>query len=470
MRVMSNKKKTLDSKTGKTIRIEDQTEKRRQNQTKEKKQEREKTNQNSSKKEVKSSYEYDEQIRKIERDLTTADYDMTKFIKDYTKWSDNPKVIRNQMDVASYMYCMKLDIACMEPLARGVDSNSIAESIGMSIGLRLASKEYREYKKAEAAQKRYDRKQNSSSVELRKGLAELSDKAVDFLNENQNKFTSQIVKGAGKFASWLRDEKHLKEANGGIIPITRESAAVTYIGLTRRAYQDMREPGADVDKIYRQYDQARECLYEQAKYYNISRDSLNQEVQKKVTKMAEKYPDMSMFAEIGNDQIEIKNGNFVKKDGMQFSESFNPRRPDTKEDYTNKLADMFSRMYSTCDNMKEIGELNFEKNGMAKNMDQLRMRFCSDFGENKFDVTKINEEFNEMYTKVAMVELKKWSEKDANRKRELDAYLDHLNHQEQDVTQNYESAYKSAREQFEEMLNDDGYEDGFDDYDIEIDY
>ena len=438
MKAISTRKKTLDPKTGESRVVEDKNPKTRQ-----------------VKSNRMSRSEQDRYLKKIERDIINADYDISEFLKDHYKWTDNPTVIRNQSDVATYMYCMKMDMACLEPIAKGFDRNSIAESIGMSIGMRIASKDYREYKKTLKAEKKYAKSQSGITGKVRKGAANLSDTLIDKVDDFAEDLgfdnPKAITQALGKFSSWLRNEKKAKEAHGGVMPITKESAAITYIGLTKKAYQDMREPGADVDAVYEKYEKARMCLYEQARYNGVTKDMINQSVRETIGKMAERYPDMTIFEQVDKGDVEYKNGRFVSKTtGKEFEGEFNPRKPGTKADYKEKLGRAFSEMYEEWENVRDISNIDFQKNGFAETMDQLRSQYCSDQGENKKNLVEVSTEFDELYTRVAMDELNNWASKDPNRRKELDAYFEYL---KQDHTQPQQETKEKPQRTASQMVS-----------------
>lgn len=435
VKVSSNKRKTLDSKTGQSFVLEDKSMRGKQQNT-------------TKKKPVSMSrQERDETLEKLENEILDAQYDITEYIKDHNKWSSNPTIIRNQTDVATYLYCKKLDIACMEPLARGIDRQSIAQSIGMSIGMRLASKDYREYKKveraekkAEKAERKYEKNQQGIKGKIRSQGAKTLDSAVTKLEElgKDNEFLNDVTTGLRKMAemksSKLKGEhlqekaqKYRQKANGGVMPITQEGAAMTYIGLAKSAYQDMREPGADVDAIYENFIKARDCLYEQAKYEGISPELVNKQVREVVGKLAENHPEMEVFEEMSKGEVELQNGKFMNtRDGEEYVGAFKPRKPKTIEEYKEIIHNAYADMYSTCDNVKEINELNYEKTGFTKKMDRLRTQFCSDLGKNQEDVTDLNVQFNKIYSSAAVVKLHDWAKNSEQRQNEIDALFKHI--------------------------------------------
>lgn len=413
MKAISTKKKTLNPKTGESIVIEDKS-MRGQRQQK-----------NTSQL---TEEEKRESLTKLESDVLAAQYDISDYIKRHNEWAANPMIIRNQADVATYMYCMKLDIACMEPLAKGIDSNSIAEAIGMSIGMRMASKEYKQYKQAEKAEKKMAKREKW--VERFDKLSAISIPYGYIMGDGQiyeGKMTIPGVEEMKSFAEWNRD-KNIKKTHGGTLPLTPESAAITYIGLAKSAYNDMREPGANVQDVYKKFETAKDMLYEQAAYDKVSKNAIDGNVRDIVGKMAEKYPDMDMavFEEISDASVKLENGKLLKQDGSEYKGTLEPRKPKTKEEYENTLRNAFSEMYSECQNIQDINNIDFQKNGFAAEMDSMRQRYCADLG-NKRDIVKVNDEFNELYSGVAVDELNKWGKQDEKRAKEMEAFFEHMN-------------------------------------------
>lgn len=438
MKAISTKKKSLNPKTGESIVIEDKS-------------------MRSQKKPRNMSQltedEKKESLSKLESDVLAAQYDISDYIKRHHEWSSNPMIIRNQADVATYMYCMKLDIACMEPLTKGIDSNSIAEAIGMSIGMRMASKEYKQYKQAEKAEKKMAKREKW--VERFDKLSAVSIPYGYIMGDGQIYEGNMNIPGVEKlksFAEWHRD-KNIKKMHGGTLPLTPESAAITYIGLAKSAYNDMREPGANVNDVYVDFEIAKHMLYEQAAYDKVSEDAIDGNVRNIVGKMAEKYPDMDMavFEELSNDTIKLKNGKYVNKDGSEYKGTLEPRKPKTKEEYESILQTKFSSMYSKCENIQDINNIDFQKNGFAEEMDSMRQRYCADLGKRR-DIVKVNDEFNELYSSVAVNELHKWAKQDEKKTKEMEAFYEHMN-QTYSSTQQEHSEKQTYSKKASQMLS-----------------
>lgn len=364
------------------------------------------------------------ELDKLEENILTSQHSLSNYISRYNKWTDNPMIIRNQADIVNYLYCIQLDIACQEFLTQEYSMNTIAYSLGMSLGMRIASKKYNEYKKIEREERR---------LEGREKFAESVDKIAafsipfGFVNENGEIVTGMEIKAPGakvlkSFADW-RMNKTKEKAHGGTLPLTSEGAAITYMGLAKSAYRDMRESGANVDDIYAKFNAAKKMLYEQAKYDGVSKIELNKQVREIAVKMAEKYPDMSIYKEINDEIVIYKNGKFIKKDGSEFTDAFTPRKPISKETYKENLEVEFNDMYSECKSMKEISELDFNENGLTEKIDRLKGCYCSDHGENKEDITKVSSEFNDLAITVAMEQLEKWADMNPKRREEFNQYF-----------------------------------------------
>ena len=450
MKVTSQKKKTLDPRTGASLVIEDKSMK---------------TNMKMEEKNDRMTRpERDAYMEKLERNVIDAQYDISDFIKQYNNWSNNPMVIRNQADVATFMYCKQLDMLCMEQLAKGIDKRNIAETIGMSIGMRLASKEYNQYKKAQRAEKKMESREKWVSR-----AEKLADSPFKILSENgeilQEGISVPGAKAFKKFAEWRRDQ-NIKQAHGGIMPMTQEGAAITYIGLAKSAYQDMRKPEADVDAVYEKFKTAKDCLYEQARYENISPAQLNKQVRDIVGKMADKYPDMTIFEEMSKGDVDFKDGKFINiEEGTEFDGRLEPRKPWTKEKYKETLHKYYEDLYSKCDNVREINNVDYEKTGFAEKMDTLRTQYCSDFGQNKEDMLKVTEEFNQMYSSAAVVKLHDWASNSKERQDELDAYFTHMK-QKYAPTKEEQPEKKAEYKTASEMISPEMYEiAGIDNYD-----
>ena len=174
-------------------------------------------------------------LTELEKKNLQHQYGLSEFISKHNEWIQNPTILNDEVKTVNYIYCQRLMMDCLEPMRCGVDAESIAETVGMYVGMCLASKEFREHFNRELA------KNMLTCVE---------------------KHTSKDSK--------LRQRLE-KIANSNRLLLTPEGAAITYIGLKKSAYNEMRKPNADIDKITKTYKKACQCLFEEAYYDGIKK-------------------------------------------------------------------------------------------------------------------------------------------------------------------------------------------------------
>lgn len=264
-------------------------------------------------------------LNKLESDIMDINADYVNYAAEHSD------ILDNQTSQLSYMQKVRhlmMFSSCITPMAHGITGDSLIQSIGMYAGMRLFDKDF--------------------AKNVNKGVAEILSPYVQKKAEE---------KGEGsKWSKWA--DKLESAKNDGRTPLDPETAALTQMGFAKRAYEDMRKPGANVDEISGQYEEAVKSLYKVAAHDGVSGDDINQSFKFMVGKMIEHDPEtMKYFNEtsysgvtmddykpetvviIGDDGKPAEqtkftwDGNFRNPDGSDFTGTFTPRRPYSAESY-----------------------------------------------------------------------------------------------------------------------------------------
>lgn len=264
---------------------------------------------------------------------------------DYIK--DNPMVIDRKTGQSSTLAGFQrlrhtmLISAMMYPLSRGLSMDNIISCVGMYAGMSMMDKNFNKSVKSAAW----------STVEP------YLNKQVETHGPNS------------KWGKWY--DKVQSKLSTGEMPLDPETAAVTQMGLLKKAYSDMRQPGADVDKVCADYDKAVSILHQKAAEDGVSSDDINTHFRFIAGKMIEKDPsNIVYFNETAYDGV-TKNaykecvrtkmdeygrvytetgfkwhGEFSNENGTAFTGTFTPRKPRTPsqhaENYENRMDDVIN--------------------------------------------------------------------------------------------------------------------------------
>lgn len=265
-------------------------------------------------------------IQSLEDMTHRIDTDFVSYVKNTDLKSLEEKE-PTMLDTMNMMYHRRMMLACTEPLMHGVSSDSIVQAIGMFTGMCLLSKDFRE----------------DMSVSVGNVLYPYVQKKAEAAPED---------------SAWGRArDAVLKMQNHGRLPLTPKSAALMNVGFLERAYVDMRRPGADVNKILGQYEEAISVLRTQAEHDGVSSEDLAENMRTIIGQMCVKNPDYSRFCnELSHgavrrcpfqtvmDNGEMKDvwkGEYEFVDGTPYTEAFTPRPPESYSAHAGHLHDMF---------------------------------------------------------------------------------------------------------------------------------
>ena len=285
------------------------------------------------KKELKKKSEiYDSQPASSDEELYLAKLskDLNKINDDYISYAEGHDVSEpeqvSQMQKARYAMMLR---ACMRPISGGCSRGGIVQSIGMFAGMCLMDKEF--------------------ANRIKGGVA-------GFLLP----YVEAKVGESGKDSFWSRFADKLKSLQPGEpLPLEPETVALTKFAYIKRAYNDMRQPGADINKVNETYNKAVSRLYENAEKNGIKAKDIDSSLLYVVGKMAEHDPSvLKYFAQTSNGRVMMDDyklveqptmgddgkpttyykyqwsGKFKTASGEEFNGALDVRRPATASEFS----------------------------------------------------------------------------------------------------------------------------------------
>lgn len=329
-----------------------------------------------------------EHVAKLKRQMNRCAYKFSQYGLDMKEWTDKD-MVSEQVKELSWSYQQNMIDLCLQPLSNGVSPATVMDTLGIYIGMNLTSKNFRQAcntRVAAALSPLASRLVNTGAT-VGDWVADGTAKVLGFADRVSMKTTGHKI-GATQAMQrklWGRErfsvkaeatleslqDRALRAQNDGRVPLTPESAAVTYLAFCNQAYQAMREPDADASQISKQFASASEKLYDMALKDGISRDQLNVNIRTIAGLMChENGYCAGTFEELGYETLEtapmqertgpdgIKYrcwaGEFLDKEGYAFEGAFTPRIPRTKRELEAAMGDFISGCFENCSTMEQV--------------------------------------------------------------------------------------------------------------------
>lgn len=190
------------------------------------------------------------ELEVFQKEIDRMNIDMINFHARGQGWlkENEGKQKGKSFEAFNDVYQRRMLLMCILPLQRGINAQSLIQSVGMTVGMAIANKDFRQNLHQMYANYQIDKAGGPNMYMLE---AEKNPKLVNSIN------------------------KHLLKANDGRIPYTEQSAAAMNIAFAKRAYEDFRNPEMDDFDVGYNYQRARDTLYELAKHDGISREDLD---------------------------------------------------------------------------------------------------------------------------------------------------------------------------------------------------
>lgn len=212
-----------------------------------------------------------------------------------------------QSDSLTLYYHHQLMDACLEPLTKGLNADSIITAIGMHAGMCLVNRDFRANCKAGVGNMLYP-------------------------------YVNKKAESAEPTSIWhsCRD-RILRAENDGRLPLSPKDTALQHLSFGRYYYDAIRQPGADVNALTDQYNTAVSMLFDQAQKDGCSYDEIATCQRTIVGQMIDRDPANCQYfdgiafgdlkKDVGrvSDGVEIWKGEYKNKDGSAFTDLFTPR-------------------------------------------------------------------------------------------------------------------------------------------------
>lgn len=286
----------------------------------------------------KGSVEEQRQLYELQQELMRADEDAVTFVaKNFRTKKDDTK---KDMDTFTKMYYQRCLMKMAMPLQNGLSVDSAIQSVGMYAGMCLFSKDFR---------------QNCHDI--------VRDVVYPYVERKAN--------AAGPGSVWWDRKNQMLMEKDGRIPLDSKTVAIMDLGLCRGCYNKMREPGANVDAVHKEYTEAFRVLYEQAKADGVSPDDIKHDAHVIVGKFMEHDPSVAQFFEKTGDfsvtmddyktvqngdgtTARVWDGEFKNKDGTPFEGVFVPRAPYGMSTFRSMMSDMLDENFANCPTFTDL--------------------------------------------------------------------------------------------------------------------
>jgi hypothetical protein len=274
--------------------------------------------------------------------------DYIDFAKKATDWKANNDEQANLLRMQNRKFYIAMVGLCAIPFRDGVNTRSVATSLGMYTAMCMFNKGFRK--------------------EL--GPEHLANKVLyPYLDKMAEKFpNSNFVQ--------KRDKMRMKmaiETNNGRLPLTAETAAMNKIGWIEKAYDDMRAHPENATEIIEGYNKSVDLLNELCERDGVDYDEVNRLMSGMIAIRSDRNPNYyKYFAEFNNGEANMlytvqtgkdENGNTVMyaqsqpqmrngkliyamdRDGNPYSGGFSPRFPNSEADYA-KMSYQYCKDYA----------------------------------------------------------------------------------------------------------------------------
>lgn len=284
-------------------------------------------------------------LRKLQADMQKVDIDYVNYVKKQNPYNENKAEMRRKFSGMNGVFFNQMLLTCVSPLQDGVSMESVTQCLAMYMGMRAFNKDFKNRVDNMATQAKYN-----------KLMKTVEKKGAD----------SKAGQKAQQQAAALK-RKMTMYNNGGREPLTAHGAALTKIGMAEKAYVDMRQPGADVEKIKRQYAEAVSTLDSQCMDDGIRVADVDKQMRTIVGQWSDSNPTHpDIYKELSYEGVGrapyhknpnnpnqlIWTGEYMDFDGKMFNGAFTPREPLTVESAAQIKLDMTVQAY---ENMRKDG-------------------------------------------------------------------------------------------------------------------
>lgn len=324
---------------------------------------------------------------------------------DLKKWMKQADAMK-EMDEKNEWYCRNMFDYCISPLQHGLSAESVADTIGLYVGMSLFSKEFRnkvgpEIQKltmpvkdwfgASAAARRDKAVARNlrfaAAIERRFGgeRSSLEDCDPPAVPNRKVKWASNYIEkhyaGENMDAHKARMQKLADriamKQNRGRIPLTPETAALQKLNLMHNYYHQMRDPEINQDDLVEEYQGAMSTLDELIKRDGLDMDDVNRSMRTAVGQLTAAYPEyekefgaLAFDWYVKADGVEVNHpskklsedipcrvwqGEYISREtGKPFNGGFAPRGPSDVDSYKTQMEKYFTDILGGMDTADKL--------------------------------------------------------------------------------------------------------------------
>ena len=319
-----------------------------------------------------------EQVQNILKDVEKSYVSIVDTMKRDEAWLDKNADVDFTARNNARMMNQKLALCCMIPLMRGVNTETVCQSLGMVVGMSMFNKGFRQDIKDIVAN----------------GLLSTTNLDYDTLRDNDSKLIPVID---GLF----------KKGRDGRVPYTDRTLAANNVALTMRYYdtmQDMSLSEEERSNITDNFLKQRKELYDLGEIDGISARDINKATEKTINILAKSDVKYRKYFEVTSDKnyTEPKyytDGNYVT-DRLGVEVFSDVRRPRLFVDSTRDLVSDFSDdIANTFENDKDISV------PMSSYLQAVSEIYPDEESTGlSFDESKVDEKLKDKY-KLQMIEI-----------------------------------------------------------------
>lgn len=320
-------------------------------------------------------------VEKLVDDITDGQYDfMTAFVD--MKSALNPDEQAMEVYQANQRYCRYMMDCCMDPLMHGINKDTVAETVGMYVGMMMFSPMFRQTVKKEVGQAMLPVMERKVKTQAK--LRDFADRSRESIAETIEDVTGRRFKVFDRVLSpdkesaeeWkdrkIQDlhDRVVETGRDGRIPLTPESAATQYLNFGVNAYKAMRKPGADKEQIMDHYNQSVNALRRLSFNDGITKEQLQRNVMAVYGKVAKRHPEIRRcFEQTAYGDVMLMPGEKeTGSDGVtrtvwrdQFDPStwngdLTPRAVRNPTEHKERLVSFFDDGFKDCEHIEAVVE------------------------------------------------------------------------------------------------------------------
>jgi hypothetical protein len=216
------------------------------------------------------------------------------------------------LGVMHHVYMQMMMQSCLKPLSRGVNANSIIQTVGMVMTMRMLAPDFRKEMDSylqplkDKIQERIDTRTRGMVAFAESGITHrqriFKDLPSGARRERLIGSTDPRDHLSKKWRTRFDAMQHRERGHREMF--TTDSAAMTEVALMENAFWKMREPGADVGLIRDGYQALRKRLYEQMSEDGLERREVVQRARKIIGERMEYEPELrTMFNGVAHGRI-----------------------------------------------------------------------------------------------------------------------------------------------------------------------